>query len=142
TTLNELPSSMVVLGGGPVGVELAQFLRRFDVEVTVVESYERLLSREEPGVSELLAETLRGEGIDVRLGVQAESVNRADGEVRVTLSGGDEVRGSQVLVATGRRPRTDGLGLEKVGVQPGERGIEVDEHCRAADGVWAIGDVT
>ena len=142
TTLSEVPSSVVVLGGGPVGIELAQFLRRFEARVTLVESGERLLAREEPEVSELLAETLRGEGIELRIGAKAESVSRAGDGIRVRLEGGEEITASRLLVATGRRPRTDSLGLEKVGIEPGERGIEIDEHCRAADGVWAVGDVT
>jgi dihydrolipoamide dehydrogenase len=142
TTLNEVPSSVVVLGGGPVGIELAQFLRRFEARVTVVESGERLLAREEPEVSELLADTLRGDGVEMRIGAKAESVSEANGDVRVHLEGGEEVTGSRLLVATGRRPRTDGLGLEKVGIEAGERGIEIDDHCSAAEGVWAVGDVT
>jgi pyruvate/2-oxoglutarate dehydrogenase complex dihydrolipoamide dehydrogenase (E3) component len=142
TTLKEVPSSVVVLGGGPVGIELAQFLRRFDSRVTLVESAERLLAREDPAVSELLAETLRDEGIEVRLGARAESVAGGNSQVRVQLEGGEEVTGDRLLVAVGRRPRTEGLGLENVGIEPGERGIEIDERCRAADGVWAIGDVT
>jgi pyruvate/2-oxoglutarate dehydrogenase complex dihydrolipoamide dehydrogenase (E3) component len=142
TTLKELPASVVVLGGGPVGIELSQFLRRFDVPVTLIESKERLLAREERAVSELLAEALRQDGIELRIGVSAGSVSSAGGETRVRLVGGDEVTGGQLLVATGRRPRTDGLGLEKVGVEPGARGIEVDDRCQAADGVWAVGDVT
>jgi dihydrolipoamide dehydrogenase len=110
--------------------------------VTLVESGERVLAREEPKVSELLAETLTGDGIELRVGAQAESVSKENGEFRVALEGGDKVSGSRLLVATGRRPRTDGLGLENVGIEPGERGIEVDERCRAAEGVWAVGDVT
>jgi pyruvate/2-oxoglutarate dehydrogenase complex dihydrolipoamide dehydrogenase (E3) component len=142
TTLSEVPSSVVVLGGGPVGIELAQFLRRFEARVTLIESADRLLAREDPAVSELLAESLRRDGVELHLGARAESVSKAEDGVRVMLEGGEEVTGSRLLVAIGRRPRTDGLGLEHVGIEPGERGIEVDEHCRAAEGVWAIGDVT
>jgi dihydrolipoamide dehydrogenase len=142
TTLSEVPSSVVVLGGGPVGVELAQFLRRFAAAVTLIESSDRLLAREDPAVSELLAQTLRQDGVELRIDARAESVSRVDGEVRVRLEGGEEVAGSHLLVAIGRRPRTGGLGLEKLGIEPGERGIEVDECCRVAEGVWAVGDVT
>jgi pyruvate/2-oxoglutarate dehydrogenase complex dihydrolipoamide dehydrogenase (E3) component len=142
TTLRELPSSVVVLGGGPVGIELSQLLRRFDVRVTLIESGERLLAREGAAVTELLADALRADGIELRLGAKAGSVSPEDGEVAVNLEGGERVIGSRLLVATGRRPRIDGLGLETVGIEPGERGIEIDDRCRAADGVWAVGDVT
>jgi dihydrolipoamide dehydrogenase len=85
---------------------------------------------------------LEADGIEVHVAAHAESVTRADGLYRVGLAGGGEAQGSELLVATGRRPRVSGIGLESVGITPGERGIEIDERCRAADGVWAIGDVT
>lgn len=142
TTLAELPDSVIVLGGGPVGVELAQFFARFEVMVTLIQAEDRLIAREEPAVGELIGKALEAEGIDLRLASSAESVTRADGTYRVRLSGGDEVQGSELLVATGRRARVRDIGLESVGIQPGPHGIEVDERCRAGDGVWAIGDVT
>ena len=142
TTLTELPDSVVVLGGGPVGVELSQFLARFGAKVTLVQSKDRLLPREEPAAAELLAKALEADGVDVRLGVKAESVRRVEGARQVSLSDGRHVEGSELLVATGRRARVDGIGLESVGIAPGDRGIEVDERCRAGEGVWAIGDVT
>jgi pyruvate/2-oxoglutarate dehydrogenase complex dihydrolipoamide dehydrogenase (E3) component len=142
TTLKELPDSVVILGGGPVGVELGQFLARFDVKVTLVQAEDRLIPREEPAVGELIAAALQGDGIDLHLAAQADSVTRRDGTRHVKLSSGRTVHGSQLLVATGRRARVRGIGLESIGIEPSERGVEVDERCRAGDGVWAVGDVT
>ncbi len=142
TTLTDLPESIVVLGGGPVGVELGQFLARFGVKVTLIQSGDRLLAREEPAASELLAKALEADGVKLRLGVRAQSVRCVDGTYRVSLSEDEDVESSELLVATGRKARVAGIGLESVGIEPGERGIEVDQRCRAGDGVWAIGDVT
>jgi pyruvate/2-oxoglutarate dehydrogenase complex dihydrolipoamide dehydrogenase (E3) component len=142
TTVAELPDSVIVLGGGPVGVELGQFFARFGVGVTLIHPEARLIPREEPAVSELIAQALREDGVDLRLGRSAESVRRRGDARQVTLSDGEEVSASELLVATGRRPRVEGVGLETVGIKPGARGIEVDERCRAAEGVWAVGDVT
>lgn len=142
TTLAELPDSLIVLGGGPVGVELAQFFARFEVNVSLIHADDRLIAREEAAVGELVGKALEADGIDLRLASHAESVKRADGSYRVRLSGGDELRGSELLVATGRRARVRDIGLESVGIEPGPHGIEVDERCRAGEGVWAIGDVT
>ena len=142
TALEEVPASAVVLGGGPVGVELGQMLHRFGARVTLVEAAERLLAREDPSAGELLGELLAEEGIDVRTGTHAEAVRHEGGATRVRLDSGDEVAGAVLVVAVGRRPRTEGIGLEEVGVEPGPGGIEVDERCRAGEGVWAVGDVT
>jgi pyruvate/2-oxoglutarate dehydrogenase complex dihydrolipoamide dehydrogenase (E3) component len=142
TTLAEIPRSVVVLGGGPVGIELGQFLRRFGSRVTIVHHDPRLLTREEPRVSELLADALADEGIDLRLGAEATAVARVEGERTVTLATGEHVSGDELLVATGRAPRSRDVGLQAVGIEADARGIAVDERCRAGDGVWAIGDVT
>ncbi|CAA9501312.1 MAG: PF00070 family, FAD-dependent NAD(P)-disulphide oxidoreductase [uncultured Solirubrobacterales bacterium] len=144
TTLSEVPESVVVLGAGPVGVELSQLLHRFGAEVTLVEGSEHLLSREDPRVGELIGEALRVDGIDVRVGTRAVSVASSDdGRSTVSLEGGGQVSAARLLVAIGRRPRTDELGLDAAGIEPGEGGeVLVDERCRAAKGVWAIGDVT
>ncbi|MBA3421097.1 MAG: NAD(P)/FAD-dependent oxidoreductase [Thermoleophilaceae bacterium] len=144
TLLSEVPESVVVLGGGPVGLELSQFLRRVGAEVTLVHASDRLLPREDPRVGELLAEALRDEGIEVRTGARATRVDRdGDGRRRVSLDGGEPVSGAELLVAIGRRPRTGDLGLDQAGIELGEGGeVPVDERCRAGDGVWAIGDVT
>ncbi len=142
TTLKEIPESIVILGGGPVGVELGQFLRRFGAEVVIVDHGERLLSREDPRVGELIGQTLREGGIDLRLGVKAVAVENRDGRRVVRLDDGGEVSGQELLVATGRAPRVHNIGLESLGIEPDAKGLAVDERCRVADGVWAIGDVT
>lgn len=151
TTLEDVPASAVVLGGGPVGVELGQMLRRYGAEVTLVESGHRLLAREDPGLGELLADALREEGIVLRLGARAQAVERRDGGRVVRLEDGDEVVGQELLVAIGREPRVTGIGLESLGIEPDPKGIATDERCRVIrpdnggtpiDGVWALGDVT
>jgi pyruvate/2-oxoglutarate dehydrogenase complex dihydrolipoamide dehydrogenase (E3) component len=141
TTLKEVPASVTVMGGGPVGVELAQMLRRFGSEVHLVEAAERLLSREDERVSELLLEALREDEIDVRLDAKVTSVS-ASGNGRTVRFGDQEVGADELVVAVGRKPRLDELSLERAGIEPGEKGIEVDERCRAGEGIWAIGDVT
>ena len=142
TDLTEIPESAVVIGGGAVGIELAQFLARFGSQVTLVQGAERLADRETAEIGDYLYEILTGDGIDIRLGVHAEAVRR-DGVKRVVqLDDGSEAAGEAVIVAVGRRPRTRDLGLETVGIEPTRRGIEVDERCRAGEGIWAIGDVT
>lgn len=142
TTIKQIPESIVVLGGGPVGVELAQFMRRFGAEVSLVEAADQLIPREDPRVGELVAESLRGDGISVRLGARADEVAVANGEKQVRLETGEQVCGRELLVAIGRAPRVHDIGLESVGIEPADEGIEIDEHCRVADGVWAVGDVT
>jgi pyruvate/2-oxoglutarate dehydrogenase complex dihydrolipoamide dehydrogenase (E3) component len=140
TNLQDIPESVVVLGGGPVGIELGQFLRRFGAEVTIVQRPDRLLPREDPAVAELIEERLREEGIDVRLGSSAVAVERQDARRLVKLADGSVAAGNELLVATGRRPRVHGL--DPLGVEVGAKGVAIDERCRAGDGVWAIGDVT
>src|SRR6478672_1889436 len=143
TTLTEVPGSAVVLGGGPVGVELGQMLARYGAQVTIVESAPRLLVRENASVGEQLAELLREQdGIDVRLGEKAVKVEAEGDGVAVTLDGGGRISAERLVVAVGRTPRTQDIGLDKVGIEPGDKGIEVDQFCRAAEGVWAVGDVT
>ncbi len=141
-----LPSSLVVLGGGAVGCELAQVFARFGASVTLVESGDRLLGKERPEVADLLGEVLRADGIDVRLSTTVERVQPADGGgARVVMSDGTSTDCARVLVAVGRRPAASGLGLEKLGVEPDDRGaLVVDDLCRVAgqDHVWAAGDVT
>ena len=142
TTLNEIPDSAVILGGGPVGIELGQFLSRFGAEVTVVETADRLLPREDAAVGELIRKYLEEDGVAVRLGVSATEVAAAGGRRVVSLADGSEVAGQELLVAIGRAPRVEGIGLESLDVAFGPQGIEMDGRCSASEGVWAIGDVT
>lgn len=139
TTTSEVPESLVVVGGGPVGAELAQFFRRMGSRVTVVDHSDRLLAREDAQAGELLAEVFAQEGIELVLGA---AVERVEPGFRVVLGGGRVLEAERLLVATGRRPNAEGFGFEQLGVEISKRGIEVDERLRAADGVWAIGDAT
>lgn len=140
TEISELPASAAFIGGGVVSVEIAQFLARFGVRCTIIGP--SLAAREDPAVAERLAEILVEDGIELEIGPKAEAVRLEGKERVVTLDSGQEVRAEVVVVAVGRRPRTRGFGLENVGIDPGKRGIEVDDCCRAGDGVWAIGDCT
>jgi pyruvate/2-oxoglutarate dehydrogenase complex dihydrolipoamide dehydrogenase (E3) component len=143
TSLTAVPASAVVVGGGPVGIELAQFLARMGTRVSVVQGADRLLNREAPQLCGVLTQALERDGIEVVLEARAESARREGGERVVRLADGRELRGEVVVIATGRAPRTGGLGLETVGAETGRRGgVVVDERMRAAEGVWAIGDCT
>jgi pyruvate/2-oxoglutarate dehydrogenase complex dihydrolipoamide dehydrogenase (E3) component len=139
TETHEVPQSLVVLGGGAVGVELSQFFRRAGAEVTLVVRGDRLIPRVDRRAGELLLDAFREDGIDVRLEEEVESVEPG---LAVHLGSGETLRAERLLVATGRKPTVEGFGFERLGVTIGRRGIEVDETMRAADGVWAIGDVT
>jgi pyruvate/2-oxoglutarate dehydrogenase complex dihydrolipoamide dehydrogenase (E3) component len=138
----ELPASLVVLGGGAIGLELAQVFARFGVRVTIVESSDRVLAMEEPESSELAAEALDADGVDIRTGVKAERVAYDSSEFTVHLSGGATASGEKLLVATGRRAQLGELGLDTVGLDPKARSLGVDDRMRAGDGIWAVGDVT
>lgn len=135
-----MPRSLVVLGGGPVGAELAQFFRRMGSAVTLVEHNAHLLARLDADAGNLLAERFEEDGIQVLLGTKAEHVERVSGGLRLTLDSGDAIDAEQLLVATGRRPHVHDLGLERLGVEVTKRGVTVDDRLRAGDGVWAIGD--
>jgi len=139
TTSDAVPDSLVVLGAGPVGCELAQAYSRLGARVAIVDVADRLLPRDDREAGAILAERFAEEGIATHLGT---GVARVEPGVTVTLEGGGTVSGSRLLVATGRRAAVDGFGFERLGVAVSRRGIEVDERMRAADGVWAIGDVT
>ncbi|TDC97355.1 NAD(P)/FAD-dependent oxidoreductase [Actinomadura sp. 7K507] len=135
------PGSLIVLGGGVVGAEMAQVFSRFDSRVTVIEAADRLLLNEEPESGDLLRDVFEREGIGVRTGVNVTAVTHDDGEF--TLDLGDETLSAErLLIATGRRPNLKGLGLENAGLDEDARQVPVDGHMRAADGVWAIGDIT
>jgi pyruvate/2-oxoglutarate dehydrogenase complex dihydrolipoamide dehydrogenase (E3) component len=139
TSTHEVPASLAVMGGGPVGAELAQFFSRLGSKVTVIEHGPRLLGRVHEEAGDLIGDVFRSEGIELRLGAAVESVEPG---VRLRLSDGSTVEAERLLVATGRRLNTDDLGLEQLGLQIGPHGIAVDERLRAAENVWAIGDVT
>jgi dihydrolipoamide dehydrogenase len=146
TTAKHVPESMIVLGGGPVGGELAQAWASLGTEVTLVEGGDHLLSREEPFAGEEVADSLREHfGVDVRTGNQLESVKGGeDGGVVATLKGGDTVAAAEILIAVGRVPHTADLNLDAAGVEPGDHGfLETDERMRVGDRDWlyAIGDV-
>jgi pyruvate/2-oxoglutarate dehydrogenase complex dihydrolipoamide dehydrogenase (E3) component len=142
TGMKEVPASVIVLGGGPVGVELAQALRRFGAEVALVEG-SRLLGREGRGAGDAIAQQLESEGIDLHIGAHAKHVSASGDGVTVTLDDGATISGQKILCATGRSPRVKNLGLETIGLDPGARQIEVDDQLRTkADNVWAIGDAT
>ncbi len=142
TGMKEVPRHMLVLGGGAAGVELAQVVRRFGGQVTIVEMSDRVLSREAEPLGRALGAELRKDGIELALSTTALSARREDGTFRLELDDGRTLEGDRLLVATGRRPRVDGIGLESVGVEPNPHGIAVDASLRVADGLWAIGDVT
>ncbi|MGZ6954906.1 MAG: dihydrolipoyl dehydrogenase family protein [Acidimicrobiia bacterium] len=142
TAMTAVPRRLLILGGGPVGVEMAQAVRRLGGEVALVDLAERVLANEPAALGTALGEVLRRDGIELVLDAGATQARRdGDGYV-LTLDDGTELRGDHLLVATGRRPRVDGIGLETVGVAVDRHGIPVDTHLRAGDGLWAIGDVT
>jgi pyruvate/2-oxoglutarate dehydrogenase complex dihydrolipoamide dehydrogenase (E3) component len=142
TGLKEVPERLLVLGGGPVGVEMAQAIARLGASVALVEASDHVLPREPKPVGDALGEALAAEGIELCFGQHASAVRHEDGEYVLEFPDRPELRGDRLLVATGRRPRTREIGLETVGVEPGERGIEVDSRMSAGDHLWAIGDVT
>jgi len=142
TTLSELPASVAILGGGPVGVELGQLYARLGIQVTLIQSADRLVDREEPGLSNRLLDALRDDRIDVRVGSAVERVHGDRHGPILTLADGGRVTAERIIVGTGRTARVHDLGLDTLGIEPGPRGIVVDERCRAGDGVWAIGDAT
>jgi dihydrolipoamide dehydrogenase len=142
TSMKAVPRRLLVLGGGSAGVELAQVVRRFGGETVVVEGADRVLPREAAPLGTALSEALRRDGIELMLGMHATAARREGDDFVLQFDGGTQVRGDRLLVATGRRPRVEGIGLETVGVEADRRGIKVDEYLRAAERVWAIGDVT
>jgi dihydrolipoamide dehydrogenase len=142
TSMKEVPRRLIVLGGGASGVELAQVVRRFGGEVTVVEAAAHLLPREAAPLGEALGQMLRRDGIELVAGTPATGARREGEEYVLTVADGRELRGDRLLVATGRRPRVSDIGLESVGIRAAATGIPVDAHCRAGERLWAIGDVT
>jgi pyruvate/2-oxoglutarate dehydrogenase complex dihydrolipoamide dehydrogenase (E3) component len=142
TAVRDIPDRLVILGGGPVGVEMAQAFASFGTEVHLVEGMDHILPREPRALGEALGEAITDERLHIHLGQRASSVSRDDGRYVVSFADGTRLIGDRLLVATGRRPRIDGLGLENVGIEASPRGIPVDARMSAGDGIWAIGDVT
>ena len=142
TGMRAVPRRLLVLGGGPVGTEMAQAVRRLGGEVVLVAGADRVLPREPAPLGEALGEVLRRDGIELAFGAQATAARRDGEDYVLVLDDGREVRGDRLLVATGRRPRVAGIGLETVGVEAGPRGIPVDAQLRAGERLWAIGDAT
>ena len=141
TGMKAIPRRLLILGGGPVGVEMAQAVCRLGGEAALIEGAEHLLPREPAPLGEALGEVLRADGVELALGVHASAARREDEEYVAELEDGRELRGDHLLVATGRRPRVDGLGLETVGIDADARGVPVDERLRVGERLWAIGDV-
>jgi dihydrolipoamide dehydrogenase len=142
TSMKTVPRRLLVLGGGSAGVEIAQIVRRFGGEVALVEGADRVIPREPAPLGQALSEALRRDGIELVLGMHAAAARREGDEYVLQFDGGKELRGDRLLVATGRRPRVAGIGLETVGVEANPHGIAVDEYMRAGERLWAIGDVT
>ncbi len=141
TGMKAVPRRLLILGGGPVGAEMAQAVRRLGGEVALTEGADHVLAREPAPLGHALGEVLRRDGVELLTGVHATGARRDGQDYVLILGNGQELRGDHLLIATGRRPRVDGIGLETVGVTPGKRGVEVDARLRAGERLWAIGDV-
>ncbi|MEV6238546.1 NAD(P)/FAD-dependent oxidoreductase [Lentzea sp. NPDC051838] len=142
TGVKEIPRRLLILGGGPVGVEMAQAFRSFGSSVALVEGADRVLPREPEAAGRALGEALTADGVELHLGVHATAARFENGEYVLDLPDGVVLRGDKLLVATGRRPRVEGIGLETVGVEPDPAGIATDETMNFGVGLWAVGDVT
>jgi pyruvate/2-oxoglutarate dehydrogenase complex dihydrolipoamide dehydrogenase (E3) component len=142
TGMKAVPRRLLILGGGPVGVEMAQVVRRLGGEAVLVEGSDHVLPRETAPLGDALGEALRRDGIELVLGMHATAARRHGDEYVLEFDSGRELRGDRLLVAAGRRPRVEGIGLETVGVEANFRGIPVDDYLRAGERLWAIGDVT
>ena len=142
TSMKAVPRRLLILGGGPVGVEMAQAVRRLGGEAVVIDRGDHVLAREPAPLGEALGEALRREGIELVLSAGVAAARRDGEDYVLELDDGRELRGDRLLVATGRRPRVRGVGLETVGVEPDAHGVPVDAHLRVGERLWAIGDVT
>jgi pyruvate/2-oxoglutarate dehydrogenase complex dihydrolipoamide dehydrogenase (E3) component len=141
TSMKTVPRRLLILGGGPVGVEMAQTVRRLGGQAVVIERGDRLLAHEPAPLGEGLGKALRGDGIELALSSNVTAARREGEDYILELGDGRELRGDRLLVAAGRRPRVRDLGLETVGVEADPHGVPVDAHLRVADRLWAIGDV-
>ena len=142
TGMKAVPRRLLILGGGPVGAEMAQAVRRLGGEVALVEGAAHVLAHEPAPLGVALGEVLRADGVELLVGVHVTAARRDGEDYVLALDNGGELRGDRLLVATGRRPRVDGLGLETVGVQAGPHGIPVNAKLQAGERLWAIGDAT
>jgi len=142
TGMKAVPRRLLVLGGGPVGVEMAQAVRRLGGEVALVDMAQHVLAGEPASLGEALGEVLRRDGIELFLSAHVTGARREGEDYVLDFDDGSELAGDRLLVATGRRPRVDGLGLETVGVEADGHGIPVDAQLRAGERLWAVGDVT
>jgi pyruvate/2-oxoglutarate dehydrogenase complex dihydrolipoamide dehydrogenase (E3) component len=142
TGMKAVPKRILVLGGGAVGVEMAQAVRRLGGDVALVESAGHVLPREAAPLGDALGEVLHRDGIEVVINATATAARRDGDDFVLELDDGSELRGERLLVATGRRPRVDDIGLETVGIEPDRRGIPVDPSLRAGERLWAVGDIT
>jgi pyruvate/2-oxoglutarate dehydrogenase complex dihydrolipoamide dehydrogenase (E3) component len=141
TSMKAVPRRLLILGGGPVGTEMAQAVSRLGGAAVIVDMSDHLLGREPAPLGLALGEALSREGIELVLSANAAAARRDGDEYVLELDDGRELRGDRLLVATGRRPRVNGIGLETVGIEPDAHGVPVDAHLRAAENLWAIGDV-
>jgi dihydrolipoamide dehydrogenase len=142
TGMKAVPRRLVILGGGPVGSEMAQAVRRLGGEVALAEASAHVLGHEPAPLGEALGEVLRGDGIELYLGVRVTAARRDGEDYVLVLDDGRELRGDRLLAATGRRPRVAGIGLETTGATFDEHGVRVDAHLRVGERLWAVGDVT
>ena len=144
--ITDLPEHLVIVGGGPIGCEMGQSFRRLGSRVTILDRANHLLGRDDPDHADLLQGVLEAEGVDVRLAVDVEKVSGTEGEVTVTVSASGEtteITGDRLLIATGRKPNIEGLGLDEVGVAWTKKGVTVDDQCKTSQGhIWAAGDCT
>src|SRR3954454_6814090 len=141
TSMKAVPRRLLILGGGPVGVEMAQAVRQLGGGAVVIDMADHLLGREPAPLGEALGEVLRREGIELVLSANVAAARREGEDYVLEIDDGRELSGDRLLVATGRRPRVQGVGLETVGVEADAHGVPVDAHLRAAEQLWAIGDV-
>jgi dihydrolipoamide dehydrogenase len=141
TSMKTIPRRLLILGGGPVGLEMAQAVCRLGGESVVIDMAEHVLAREPAPLGEALGEVLRRDGVELALSANVTAARRDGRDYVLEVDDGRELRGDRLLIATGRRPRVRGIGLETVGVEPDAHGVPVDAHLRAAEHLWAIGDV-
>ena len=142
TSMKQVPRRLLILGAGPVGVEMAQVVQHLGGQAVIIETSERVLPREPVALGEALGEALSRDGIELVLSASVTAARREGEDFVVEFEDGRQVRGDRLLVATGRRPRVADIGLETIGVAPDPRGVPVDAQLRVTEGVWAVGDVT